>query len=98
MPADMNDYFKKKKPSGGGGNGGGDNNLKINRPNGGGNNPFGGKIVPILITAGLIGFAFLTFKPFTIINSGEVGIKVTTGKYETTPLQPGFHLYIPVIQ
>jgi len=37
-------------------------------------------------------------KPFVIINSGEVGIKVTTGKYETTPLQPGFHLYIPVIQ
>jgi regulator of protease activity HflC (stomatin/prohibitin superfamily) len=37
-------------------------------------------------------------KPFVIINSGEVGIKVTTGKYETDPLQPGFHMYIPVIQ
>ena len=38
------------------------------------------------------------FKPFVIVNSGEVGIKVTTGKYETAPLQPGLHLYIPVLQ
>jgi regulator of protease activity HflC (stomatin/prohibitin superfamily) len=37
-------------------------------------------------------------KPFVIIESGQVGIKVTTGKYETDPLQPGFHLYIPIIQ
>jgi len=98
MPADMNDYFKKKKPSGGGGNGGGDNNLKINRPNGGGDNPFSGKILPILITTGLIGFALLTFKPFTIINSGEVGIKVNTGKFEQKPLRAGLHFFIPVLQ
>ncbi|SFV62257.1 Membrane protease family protein HP0248 [hydrothermal vent metagenome] len=100
MPADMNDYFKKKKPSSGGngnGNGGGDNNLKMNRPNNN-NNPMGGKVVPILITAGIIGFAFLTFKPFTIINSGEVGIKVNTGKFEQKPLNAGLHFFIPVLQ
>jgi regulator of protease activity HflC (stomatin/prohibitin superfamily) len=33
-----------------------------------------------------------------IINSGEVGIKVTTGKYDNEPLRPGIHLFIPVIQ
>ena len=41
---------------------------------------------------------FALAKPFVIINSGEVGIKVTTGKYETDPLQPGFHIFIPIIQ
>jgi len=38
---------------------------------------------------------FILFKPFTIINSGEVGIKVTTGKFNDEPLQPGLHFYIP---
>jgi len=96
MPADMNDYFKKKKPSGGGDKK--DNNMKINKPNSGGNNPMGGKFVPILITAGILGFAFITFKPFTIINSGEVGIKVNTGKFEQKPLRAGLHFFIPVLQ
>jgi len=45
-----------------------------------------------------IAFAIFTFKPFTIINSGEVGIKVTTGKFEPTPLKAGLHFYIPVFQ
>jgi regulator of protease activity HflC (stomatin/prohibitin superfamily) len=38
------------------------------------------------------------FKPFVIVESGQVGIKVTTGKYTEEPLRPGFHLYIPVFQ
>jgi regulator of protease activity HflC (stomatin/prohibitin superfamily) len=92
----MNDYFKKKKPNGGGDKK--DNNMKMNKPNGGGNNPMGGKFVPILITAGILGFAFITFKPFTIINSGEVGIKVNTGKFEQKPLRAGLHFFIPVFQ
>ena len=33
-----------------------------------------------------------------VINSGEVGIKVTTGKYEPEALQPGIHLFIPGVQ
>lgn len=101
MPADMNDYFKKKKP-----------NLNTNKPeennngnsggnNGGGfNNPMGniGKGAPLLIIVAVIVFAMLTIKPYAIINSGEVGIKVRTGKFDETPLQPGLHFFIPVFQ
>lgn len=100
MPADMNDYFKKKKP-----------NLNMNKPGdnggsggsgggGGFNNPMNnlGKGAPILIVLALVVFALFAFKPFTIINSGEVGIKVRTGKFDDTPLQPGLHFYIPVFQ
>ena len=45
----------------------------------------------------LIGALFL-FKPFVIIESGQVGIKATTGKYDKEPLNPGIPFYIPVIQ
>ena len=100
MPADMNDYFKKKKPTmnkstpgnGGGNNGNGGNNFE---------NPFGnmGKGLPTwLIVVGAIIFAVIITKPYVIINSGEVGIKVTTGKFESEPLNPGLHIFIPVIQ
>jgi regulator of protease activity HflC (stomatin/prohibitin superfamily) len=50
-------------------------------------------VIVIVIIIGLV-----VLKPFTIINSGEVGIKVTTGKFEPIPLVPGFHLYIPIAQ
>jgi len=91
MPADMNDYFKKKKPSNNNNNGGGNNfeNPLNNMPKG---------IPAWLIIVGIIAFALFAFKPFTIINSGEVGIKVTTGKFEQTPLKAGLHFYIPVLQ
>jgi regulator of protease activity HflC (stomatin/prohibitin superfamily) len=95
MPADMNDYFKKKQPGSGG------NNKTPNRPqsqnsnNGGG----GGKALPSWLFATLaIAFAVIFFKPFTIINSGEVGIKVNTGKFDEKPLNAGLHFYIPMIQ
>jgi regulator of protease activity HflC (stomatin/prohibitin superfamily) len=95
MPADMNDYFKKRKASN-------DNNNN----NGGGNNienPFkgmggGSKGVSFLIGLAIIGFLIFTFKPFTIINSGEVGIKVNMGKFEKEPLHAGLHFFIPVMQ
>lgn len=93
MPADMNDYFKKKRPT--------SNN---NNNNGGGNNfenPLGNMpkgLTTSLIVIVAIAFALFAFKPFTIINSGEVGIKVTTGKFEQTPLGAGLHFYIPVFQ
>ncbi|MDD3592584.1 MAG: SPFH domain-containing protein [Sulfurovum sp.] len=98
MPADMNDYFKKKKP-----------NLNMNKPentgstgggNRGGGNPLDGlgKGAPFILIAIVVAFALFAFKPFTIINSGEVGIKVRTGKFDETPLQPGLHFYIPVLQ
>ena len=94
MPADMNDYFKKKKPS---------NNSNNNNNSGGGSNfenPLGnmGKGAPWIFIALAIGFALFVLKPFAIINSGEVGIKVTTGKFEPEALPAGLHFYIPVLQ
>jgi regulator of protease activity HflC (stomatin/prohibitin superfamily) len=92
MPADMNDYFKKKRPNPNNNNTGSNNNFETplnNMPKG----------FPLwLIVIGIIAFALFAFKPFTIINSGEVGIKVTTGKFEQKPLGAGLHFYIPVFQ
>ena len=95
MPADMNDYFKKKKPS---------NNMNNNGNNNGGNNtpnnPFNnmGKGAPVIFIIIAIIFALVVLKPFTIINSGEVGIKINTGKFEEKPLPAGLHFFIPVLQ
>ncbi len=95
MPADMNDYFKKKQPSGGG------NNKtphlrKTSDDNGGGG---GSRQAPQFIFIGLaIIIALVFLKPFTIINSGEVGIKVRTGKFDETPLKAGLHFYIPILE
>lgn len=95
MPADMNDYFKKKRPT---------NDSNDNSNKGGGNfninNPLNGagKGMSWLIIVGAIVFAIIAFKPFTIINSGEVGIKVRTGKFNETPLYAGLHFFIPVLE
>ena len=96
MPADMNDYFKKKQPNSSGGG------AKIpNKPNnnGGGNNNIGGKSAPtwiFIVLAIVAGMIF--FKPYKIINSGEVGIKVHTGKFNEEPLSAGLHFYIPMLE
>jgi regulator of protease activity HflC (stomatin/prohibitin superfamily) len=111
MPID-NDYFKnRQKQQNGSTNNSSSNNDKNN--NSGGGNGGGGYEPPFQapdlfknfnkksgLVYGIIILAVLLFltKPFVIINSGEVGIKVTTGKYENIPLEPGFHLYIPVVQ
>jgi len=90
----MNDYFKKKQP-----NSGGNNKTPNNRPIQGGGNGGGGVQAPSWLFGILaIVAALIFFKPFTIINSGEVGIKVKTGKFDETPLRAGLHFYIPVIQ
>ncbi len=92
MPADMNDYFKKKKPSGSNNNGGGGSNFENplnNMPKG---------LPTWLIVVGIILFAVMFLRPFTIINEGEVGIKVNMGKFQEDPLRAGFHILIPVIQ
>ncbi len=94
MPADMNDYFKKKKSG---------NNMNNNNSGGGGSNfenPLGnmGKGAPWIVAIIAIGFALFILKPFTIINSGEVGIKINTGKFEQEPLHAGLHFFIPVLQ
>ena len=100
MPID-NDYFKNRQKQQ-------NNNNNSNRNNGGGDYqpPFeppqffknmgkaGGWIYAIIAIVVVLVLA----KPFVVINSGEVGIKVTTGKYENQPLLPGFHVYIPGLQ
>ncbi len=100
MPADMNDYFKKRKPSqepqkndGGNNNGGGGFESPF-----GGDNFGGGKGFSALVFIALVAFGLFLLKPFTIINSGEVGIKVTTGKFQKEPLNPGLHFYIPIFE
>jgi len=102
MPID-NDYFKnrqsnsdKKPNNSGGGNGGGGNYQPPFEPPEIFKNFGKGSI--FLYIAIAIGVLIFVVKPYTVINSGEIGIKVTTGKYETDPLRPGFHLFIPTIQ
>ncbi len=103
MPADLNEYFKKngvggggfddkngekkdeKKRSGGGGFGGGGFEL-------------GGKLGKTLIVLVALVVLAVVARPFVVINSGEVGIKSTLGKFDPNPLQPGFHLFVPFFQ
>ncbi|PIF04148.1 MAG: hypothetical protein CSA86_03370 [Arcobacter sp.] len=100
MPID-NDYFKNRQQ----GNSG-SNNKQNNNGNGGFEPPLRtpdlfknfNKQSGFIYIAILIVIALFMTKPYVIINSGEVGIKITTGKYEPVPLEPGFHLFIPVIQ
>ncbi|MEY3089717.1 MAG: hypothetical protein RL113_33 [Pseudomonadota bacterium] len=92
MPADMNDYFKKKKPT---------NSTNNNENNGNNfNNPFNtiGKGAPWMFVLIAIGFGLFILKPFIIINSGEVGIKINTGKFEEKPLNAGLHFFVPILQ
>jgi len=93
MPADMNDYFKKKRPTR---ESKSEDSIPI--PSFGGKGD-GKKSFPIwfFVVVGVLLF-FVLLKPFTIINSGEVGIKVTTGKFNEKPLEPGLHFYIPVFE
>ncbi|MGG7074396.1 SPFH domain-containing protein [Campylobacter sp. 9BO] len=103
MPADLNDYFNKKNKntnsSGGSNGGGGDSNepprmnfKKPKMPDG-----FGKMGAVAYVIIAIVAIIAIT-QPFVIINSGEVGIKSTAGKYEPSPLQPGFHFFIPFIQ
>jgi regulator of protease activity HflC (stomatin/prohibitin superfamily) len=97
MPID-NDYFKNRQQqnkSSNNTNNNGDFQPPFETPdifkNFGKNSGFFTIIIILIVM-------FALAKPFVIINSGEIGIKVTTGKYETDPLQPGFHIFIPIIQ
>ena len=100
MPADMNDYFKKKKPSNNGGNGNGGNRgggFNMNNPLDNNGNGMG-KAMSWVVGAVVVGTMFVALKPFAIINSGEVGILVKTGKFDQQPLNAGLHFYIPILQ
>jgi len=96
MPADMNDYFKKKKPSGNNDSNNGGGNINIENPFAGMSG--GGKGFSLLAVLAILAVLFFLFKPFTIINSGEVGIKVNMGKFESEPLGAGLHFFVPVLQ
>lgn len=99
MPADLNDYFNKKRGANGGSNN--ENNTaqdkeprQFKTPN----IPNFGKISGLAYVIVAIIAVIAVAQPFVIINSGEVGIKSTAGKYDPSPMQPGFHFFIPFIQ
>jgi regulator of protease activity HflC (stomatin/prohibitin superfamily) len=98
MPADLNDYFNKNNKGGSGGD-----DKKPNRPQRPKRdtpnflNEFGKKTGLMYAIIGLIAILVIA-KPFVVINSGEVGIKATAGKYEKDPLRPGLHFFIPFLQ
>jgi len=96
MPADMNDYFKKQKPSNSNDENSNNKSDKQNTPLINGDNS--NKIIIISAILIVLILGFFVLKPFTIINSGEVGIKVTTGRFSKEPLMPGLHFYIPPIE
>lgn len=91
MPADLNDYFNKKSDNK---NDKGLNIKKPNLPDFSGLGKFNGLIYAIIAIIVILVLA----KPFVIINSGEVGIKSTAGKFDPNPLNAGFHFFIPFIQ
>ncbi len=92
MPID-NDYFKKRQEQNN--NGGGDFQPPFETPEFFKNF---GKKAGLIYTIIIIVIALFVFKPFVIIESGQVGIIATTGKYDKEPLNPGIHFYIPVFQ
>lgn len=95
MPIDLNEHLRKK-------------NIRQEEPR----NPTGGERKPqerspkrdwgrkfALGTLGaVVVIALILSQSFVIINSGEAGIKVTAGKYDNTPLDPGFHFFVPILQ
>ena len=100
MPIDFSDHMKNKNgKDSGGGNGGNGGNKKFEplfQP------PdfmkgFNKKMGFVYVLVILIVLVVIS-KPYEVINSGQIGIKVTAGKFEPLPLQPGLHFYIPVLQ
>ena len=94
MPADLNQYFNNKNKNSNNNNKG-SSPFQFKVPNFKGN--FGKKNIPIYILIALV-ILLILLKPFAIINSGEVGIKVTTGRFDALALPPGIHFFIPIIQ
>jgi regulator of protease activity HflC (stomatin/prohibitin superfamily) len=89
----MNDYFKKnpRPPRKSGGEDGGNFETPEFIRNLGSKSAIWYWIIGAVILLVLA-------RPFVIIQSGEVGILATLGKYQDEPFLPGFHLVIPFIQ
>ncbi len=96
MPVDLNDYFKKKNGSSGGGDGGDRRPTPSIEPPEFLKNL--GKKAGFLYVLIAVVVVLVISKPFVVINSGEVGIKATAGKFQQVPLNPGFHLFVPFLQ
>jgi regulator of protease activity HflC (stomatin/prohibitin superfamily) len=90
MPADLNGWMNNKNNN--------KNENKFEPPKFEppkfiqGNSGFGIVIIAVIFILAIL------FKPWVVINSGEVGILATTGKFEQKPLMPGLHFFVPVIQ
>lgn len=97
MPIDLNEHLKKKNQQ--------EEKRDIRdelpprtpkrRDNGG--SAWGKNLVLFVVVLVIVAGLFV-FRPFVIINSGEVGIKVTAGEYDKVPLQPGIRFFVPIIQ
>lgn len=91
MPANLNDYFNKQKENANGNNSFKKPEFNLKKPNLG---KFSGLLYALIVIIALLVIA----RPFTIIQSGQVGILATAGKFEPNPLQPGLHFFIPLLQ
>ncbi len=96
MPIDLNEHLKRKNAN----RRDDDNNtpkrkIDINPPN---FNMHGSKTITSVVVIVAIVLLFVVAKPFVIINSGEVGIKVNLGDYQEKLLPAGLHFLIPGIQ
>lgn len=103
MPIDLNEHLRQKnrnyKPNNDEGNKNNDNNKKgFNAPKMPSFNIPTGKTMGVIWVVLIIIVLGFLLKPFSIINSGEVGIKVTAGEFDNVALQPGIHFYVPGIQ
>lgn len=107
MPIDLNEHRKKQQGNNNQQNSTPPNNNRNdnNKGNRGFNidsiqmpNMPSGKSLTLLAFIVVIVLIFILARPFVIINSGEVGIKVKLGKYNERPLMPGLHFFVPIIE
>ncbi|TLD82600.1 SPFH domain-containing protein [Helicobacter trogontum] len=111
MPIDLNEHRRKQQSNAPKQTPQNNDNRNSGNSNNGRNNRGGfgvdsmpmpsmpsGKFLILIILAVILVINFVVARPFVIINSGEVGIKVNLGKYDDVPLTPGLHFFIPIIQ
>ena len=94
MPIDLNEHLKKRM----GGEQPRQNQPQKDQPKNTGESFLNSKGLVWLIVGVILVLILVIARPFVVIRSGEVGIKVTAGKYDNTPLQPGFHFFVPILQ
>ena len=94
MPIDLNEQLKKRI----GGEQPRQNQPQKDQPKNTGESFLNSRGLVWLIVGVILVLILVIARPFVVIRSGEVGIKVTAGKYDNTPLQPGFHFFVPILQ